>query len=1267
MSIQIGELRARLTAEASQMKQEIQAVKKELSALKEEGNKTSKSFVDLSGVMEKIGANTDQLKKIEAVLKNIDLGRLEKGLESIVQELRKMGVESKQVEKVEHELKQVANEAEKSEEAVNGVRGSMEGLGSVVATIGAGAGFVKLTSTIKALADEAQKLSMAYSGLSEVSKALNVDVEKSATLADELADRWGLSRTEMANTVKTYLTAGLTLEQTRDIMIATADAAVYNRESHLSWAEAIYQVAQGIKMGNSELTDAAGITTNLSVMQDRYAKSIGTTAAKLTEAQKIQAAYNGIISESAMFAGNADSAMTGYTGTQATFNQTMQEARVELGESFIPVLQDLMETLTPTIRHFALFADENKEVVAGVGAASVAFTGFIAIVGALTVTFNALKAAMGPWSLVLTALGALATGLGAYAFAAHSASEASKEFAKNQQELNAALATSPANITADQYQKMQKNIEQLNEVLEKRNELEKEYNDRLESAQSGQGSIENTQAMMELADQIRAVDKELKDMDYSNVDEAKASLDKMKEASKGALGALVDLTRSQMQQTVAQVDNVSQMKDLIKQYDELNKKEKLSEQQKAQLAEITKKLKAEYPDLLVQLDEENRWHIKNKEALDAYISGERNRVNAAADAAKRTLEIAKKEANERIRIAQETIDLIDKTEKDAKTAKKPDYVPQELYDSSTKLWGDTFNREKRRLTEQINTDRFNINEATKEIDALTVKDWDQFRAKPASATSGDKGKTKKTKSLAEIQQEDYQRSLKYIQYKRDMNQMTEQQELASLQKLEERYKKNGEIRMDVEVRIKKLKDQMADDEKKRIEEQKKKDEAAAKARYEASTEWITQEERRMTLAGKSEDEITQMKLEAWTRVRNRYEKDSEFYKQADTQVYNLKVSLMKAAEKAQEEAAKQQEQDAKDLLKTTTDAISKAKKAELDALDERRRAIEKFYDDQQEAIDESERQRERGSLLDEIAKYKNATSEAGQKHLQELQEKLRQMDVDDQKRALDKERTQKLEALDRQKEDIESWYDDLEQLIDDYKGNAIKLYQLLEDDRYKAFRATNDKIRTELQALIAEYAKLNGMSVPSAPSSGSSGGGGNSPSPSIPNGTLGSAAASAASSVKTSTIAKMQANSDAWKTASAAERKALEAANEKLGASIGATKNSGTGVWSDASGKPLYHTGGIAGVANFRSEDRLLPDELAAILRIGEPVLTPKQVGSLVTAGAGGGDTIHNYYGPLIEHSGDVLLEDEADIKTYNREQESLARKLYARGGRLDD
>lgn len=144
----------------------------------------------------------------------------------------------------------------------------------------------------------------------------------------------------------------------------------------------------------------------------------------------------------------------------------------------------------------------------------------------------------------------------------------------------------------------------------------------------------------------------------------------------------------------------------------------------------------------------------------------------------------------------------------------------------------------------------------------------------------------------------------------------------------------------------------------------------------------------------------------------------------------------------------------------------------------------------------------------------------------------------------------------------------------------------------------------------------------------------------------------------------MKANSAAWHSVDSAARARLEKENQALGSQLGATYKNGS--WYK-DGKPLYHTGGIAGEMNFRSSQMLMPDEIQAILRKGEPVLTPEQVSQLVGTGQATERTVnHNYYGPLIENSGDVHLEDKADIESYNREQVHIVRQMIARGEQVD-
>jgi hypothetical protein len=1264
MAVEIGELRARLVAETNQMKREIRAVKQEFSDLGAESKKTAAEMEKIALTREKIGHLTQTLDNVNAriEIQQQKLERLKKAYDATFNEDRRSRLQeqilkteasllkltqtsdrtAREIWKLEDSLSAANKELDETDEKSKKASGSMQGFASAIAALGAGAAFSKLKNTMTTLAEEANQLANSYSGLASVAKSYNVDVEAAADLADRLADRWGMNRAVIADTVKTYLSMGLTLQQTEDLIVATADAAAYNRQAHLSWEEAIKQVAQGIKAGNSNLTDAAGITTNLSVMYERYARTIGKTAATLTEAEKVQAAYNGMMLEASIFAGNADQAMTGYTGTQASFNQTLATARQELGEAFIPVLQEVFELVTPLIREFALFADENKEVVAGVVASTTAVTGLITVVGALTAAFIALNAAMGPVGWAVLAIGAVVTGTVAYGLAAEAAAGSVWKFAKNQEELNKKLAESPIKRTAQEYQNLQADIEKLNELLDRRRKIEEKLAqiDVQKLAQT-RAITPEVQELSRLRQELEKIDKQLEEFGIDTPDRAPEVLKELNEQLENAIPAMLELQKAEFREISTMVEHIDRMRALRDRYEEMNRLEELSIEQRIEMASVVRQLKEEYPNLLVYYDEENQLRIESLDVLDHAIEAEANYYNKRAEKMREDLENMKQHTAARLELLRAEVTSLQEF------SKAHEKVPENLppYARAAGLTSKRLADERAsEALDEITALERALVEIDRRIAAIQNGSYaDLFTIPSFDVPAEEKKKKKKEKTREQIQREQFQAAMDWIRYRRELNRMSEQEEIEAIERLLERFKGNVEITRELEVAIYRARQQMAEDEKKRQEQRQKEEEKAAKERFEASAEWIEQEERRMVLAGKSEEEIARMKLDAWTRVRNRYEKDSEYYKKADTQVYNLRVWLMRQEQRAAEELAKERERQINDVTKAALSAIEKQRKAELDALDERRKAIQKFYDEQLEAIDDSERLKERNELIAEMEKYRYATSEKGQKHFQELQEKLRQMDVEDQKRSLEKQRDQELEALDRRKADIESWYDDLREATQEFTGDLTTLYKLADDERLASFITTNQRIKEEMAKLTADLAALSGGYGTVSP---------------------GSASGTTTGAQTMSIIQQMQANSAAWHSASPTERQRLQAENQRLAAMIGATFNTRDGRWYK-DGVPLYHTGGIAGMMNFRSPDILLPDEIAAILKVGEVTLTDRQVGSLVEALSA--PTGGNVYIEKIMEVNDPVFEDGIDLRAFGRETGDTAaeilRKKISGGG----
>lgn len=1231
----------RLIDSSDKTAKEIWELEESMNAIAD-GSASAASEMDLlDQALQDIGLNADQIKLIKRNLDTVDPTTLERQLEEVDRVLKKLGVDSQEIEKIKQELRDTTNEAGKTKDGINA-------LASGIAALGSGMAMKKLVDLTKTLANEANQLANSYRGLAVVANSFNVDANEAIGLAEELADRWGLNRGVLAEVVKTYLSMNLTLEETERIITATADAAAYNRKAHLSWDEAIKQVAEGIKSGNSTLTDAAGITTNLSVMYDRYAQQIGKTAATLSEAEKIQAAMNGMLEEGAIFAGNADDAMTGLNGTQATFKATLEDTRIELGEAYIPVMERVLQTLQPIIRDFGIWAGENKEVVAGLTAAGIAVTGLIAVlttlitvVGALTAAFRALNISIGPAGWLITGFSLLLTGVTSYSIAAEVAADETNKLAEAHERLNDALEASPLIRTTEQVQNLQ-------ELIDKEKELNELYEERLEIQQrmaemepdlrreAMKRNVTYINVYNKLRKELEAIDKSFAEAGVS-ADNFRQKIEEARKQIELSLPAQRQMHQAEIDDAIQKARQIELLKQLADEYEDLTEKQNRTREEQLRLNQVSRELERQIPSLIKAEDALGNVYFTNSSIIRERIQV----LQDVSDAQRQTLiemltnmrNTAAKEAD----IIEAQINNLSKLHQAwsqvAGMDKAQEFVeehqglinvvsgllgvPIKAGSLSNVLLGNVPQELEEKLA-QMRREQFAIEDLIAQLERPLVD--------IGGVGIGIDDPDKPTRTLADIQREQYQQALRLLDYKRNLNKITEQDEIETLESLLEKYKENADIRMDLEVRIYKLRRQLE-------EEALAAAERDVAERFNFSQEWIAAEERRLRELGATEREIAQMRLEAWTRVRNRYESDTEFYKRADLEMYNARMALRREDEREQKEVDTARVQRTRDITRTIISEIDKARKAELDALDERKKAIQKFYDDRLKIIDQAERGRERQNIIDEMEKYRLATSEKGQKRYLELQEQLRKMDLEDEKDKIRDERDMQLEALDQQKRDIDSWYRDLKSTIEDFSGDFVTIYQMTEDARFKAFVETNQKIIAEMERFKEEMEELQQYEVESdsRPSRSSR---------------------SSKDPYEQSVIYQMQANAKAWHTADPATKKRLEADSARLGAQIGAQRING--VWY-RDGVPLFHTGGVVGEMNFQTDTMLMPDEIHAILKRSETVFTDGQLNSLIealTGVGGGGDTI--YIDKVMEIN-DVTLEDRIDIETFGRDAGNTA------------
>jgi len=217
-----------------------------------------------------------------------------------------------------------------------------------------------LRSVLKGSIDDAMKTQSALTGLGSVATSTGQGMDAAKKAAQDLADKGLLTVTDAAAGLKNLMATGMSIGQAIKLMNALTNSAAFNRQGTLALGEAVVGATEGIKNQNSIMVDNAGITKNISIMYKEYAAQIGTTAGKLSDAQKYQAIYNGVLHEAQIFAGDANKSLSTLQGTLSVWNARVFKAKSAIGDTLIPAFQKLIEYLTKGAKNTEDYFSQNK-------------------------------------------------------------------------------------------------------------------------------------------------------------------------------------------------------------------------------------------------------------------------------------------------------------------------------------------------------------------------------------------------------------------------------------------------------------------------------------------------------------------------------------------------------------------------------------------------------------------------------------------------------------------------------------------------------------------------------------------------------------------------------------------------------------------------------------------------------------------------------------------------------------------------------------------
>jgi len=188
----------------------------------------------------------------------------------------------------------------------------------------------------------------AIMGLASVARFSGEDINATLNKANTLTADGLLSVHEAALALKNLLSRGFTADQAIEMINRLKDSAAFGKQASLQFGEAVVSATEGLKNENSILVDNAGVTKNVSVMWKEYADSIGVGVLNLTQAQKRQAEYNGILRETEGQMGNAALAADSLIGAQARMRKATNDAAIAFGQSLTPAATELANAISWT-------------------------------------------------------------------------------------------------------------------------------------------------------------------------------------------------------------------------------------------------------------------------------------------------------------------------------------------------------------------------------------------------------------------------------------------------------------------------------------------------------------------------------------------------------------------------------------------------------------------------------------------------------------------------------------------------------------------------------------------------------------------------------------------------------------------------------------------------------------------------------------------------------------------------------------------------------
>ncbi len=347
--------------------------------------------------------------------------------------------------------------AENAQETIDAIRASCEGLGETVEktkkegdgafsplkhsaeeaaaaqavlSAAAASAFAAIRKAVRDGTDAYNEFVAAAKGLESIASGKGIAQEQLTGALEEVTDEF-LTADAAATAFKNLLTRGFSLEKAVQVIDRLKNSAAFGRAANLSLSEAVVTATEGIRQENSVLVDNAGVTKNVAKMWEDYAKARGMTTASLTQAQKVEAEYIGIMQETELQAGDLEKAADTLAGAQARSAAQSQKLAASYGGALEPAMKLAADVSGEVLKGMNDLVTAAPGLTSGLTTAAAAMALYVTVTKAAEAAqrlFSAASITMNPVMMgIAAAVGVAAAGYTAYKKAQQEAAEAQKK------------------------------------------------------------------------------------------------------------------------------------------------------------------------------------------------------------------------------------------------------------------------------------------------------------------------------------------------------------------------------------------------------------------------------------------------------------------------------------------------------------------------------------------------------------------------------------------------------------------------------------------------------------------------------------------------------------------------------------------------------------------------------------------------------------------------------------------------------------------------